>query len=67
MVNKETLDELREVPFEKWKARGVKLRAVSANAGGVVNSGVLQDGRYFLRQWSNGFKSSSFVFEKGAQ
>ncbi len=62
-VTQEKLNTLLGVEFEKWPKRGVKLRAVSANASGHVNSGILHDGRYFYRAWRNNFSESTFVIE----
>lgn len=59
------LNELKAVPFEQWPSRGIKLGAVSANADGIVNSGILKGrgvkGVYFYRKWSKGFETSEFV------
>lgn len=45
------LNALLDVPFEQWPRHGFRLRAVSANADGKVNSGVLSSGQYFYRKW----------------
>ncbi len=50
-ISGDKLRALDRVPFEQWPQNGVKLRAVSANGDGIVNSGILQDGRYFYRVW----------------
>jgi hypothetical protein len=57
------LNSLKDINFEAWPKHGVKLRAVSANADGSVNSGILADGRYFHRVWSDNFKRSEFKLE----
>jgi hypothetical protein len=36
------LNKLLNVPFEKWHEHGVRLAAVSANANGIVNSGLIR-------------------------
>lgn len=56
-----TLNTLLDQPFEQWPLR---LKAVSANSDGRVNSGILKDGTYFYRKWSNVFTVSEFVIEK---
>lgn len=62
-VTIEQLRALDQVPFEKWRdTSGIRLKAVSANSHGTVNSGILLDGRYFFRVWSPGFKTSEFVW-----
>lgn len=55
------LNQLLEVPFELWRSYGLRLKAVSANADGRVNSGILSNGIYFYRKWEPGFQLSSFV------
>lgn len=55
------LNTLSKVPFERWPSHGVKLKAVSANAGGIVNSGITSSGVYFYRKWTADFSQSSFV------
>ena len=58
------LKEWDRLPFEQWPTR---LKAVSANANGIVNSGILSDGRYFSRQWiwADGVLTSiGLIFEK---
>ena len=56
------LNELLEVSFEEWHKRGLRLAAVSANADGRVNSGILKKGKiYFYRKWDKSFTSSTFV------
>lgn len=57
----ELLRELNNVPFEKWP---IKLKAVSANADGRVNSGITQSGVYFFRKWSADFQTSELVVDK---
>jgi len=49
-VRLKQLDKLIDVPFEQWPKHGVRLKAVSANANGIVTSGILLDGTYFYRQ-----------------
>lgn len=44
------LNSLAAVEFEQWHKHGVFFRAVSANANGRVNSGILKDSRYFYRK-----------------
>ena len=58
----EKLNSLRDVQFEDWLSNGVSLRAVSADASGQVNSGILRDGRYFYRVWSKDLRGSTFVW-----
>lgn len=44
-----TLDKinaLKDIPYEKW---GLKLKAVSINAHGKVNSGKTKEGIFFFR------------------
>lgn len=55
------LNKLLNVPFEQWYQHGIRLKAVSANADGIVNSGILKNGVYFYRKWSNDFTESFFV------
>ena len=62
-VSADALNSLKSVPFEKWPEHIVSLRAVSANADGMVNSGLLQNGRYFWRKWYRGGEVSEFVLE----
>lgn len=45
------LNTLMQIPFEKWNNHGVGLMAVSANAEGLVNSGILSSGEYFYKCW----------------
>lgn len=56
------LNKLLNVPFEQWRSHGVSLAAVSANANGMVNSGLIRiskKGRkYFYRS------GDRFVIEK---
>ena len=56
------LNSLKDVPFEKWPSHGIKLKAVSANADGRVNSG-LTGNFYFYRVWSCNFTKSQFQVE----
>lgn len=55
------LNALSEVPFERWHLHGVELRAVSANSGGIVSSGITNSGVYFYRKWEANFSKSFFV------
>jgi hypothetical protein len=57
MVKK--LNSLIMVPFEQWRSHGISLRAVSANADGMVHSGITSTGVYFFRKWTGG--TSEFV------
>lgn len=63
-VDIKTLNSLKDVPKEQWAQHGVFLSAVSANADGEVNSGILRTGQYFFRKWSAGFTESHFVFDR---
>jgi hypothetical protein len=59
------LDILKDVPFEQWWKAGVKLRAVAANANGIVSAGILHDGTYFYRKWNAPlFTNSWFEVER---
>lgn len=40
------LNSLKNVPKEQWPSN-IKLKAVSANSDGIVNSGILSNGVYF--------------------
>ena len=53
------LNSLSSIPFEEWRSHGVSLRAVSANANGIVESGITSKGVYFYRRWNTG--KSEFV------
>ena len=55
------LNKLLSVPMEEWRSHGFKFKAVSANAHGIVNSGILSNGTYFYRKWNQGFTESFFV------
>lgn len=44
------LNTLLDVPFERWSENGISLKAVSANANGIVQSGILKDKTYFFRK-----------------
>lgn len=43
------LNTLLYVPMEKWNTKGIKLKAVSSNSNGMVNSGILSTGEHFYR------------------
>jgi hypothetical protein len=58
----EDLNKLKDVPFEKWPSHRVRLSAVSANADGIVRSGILQDRRYFTLKHFDNFTRSEFVW-----
>lgn len=58
------LNELLTTPLEKWSERGVRLRAVRANADGIVASGILKDGRCFYRVDGSSLAESHFVIER---
>jgi hypothetical protein len=45
------LNQLKDIAFEQWPKHGIKLKAVSANANGLVNSGITKCGVYFFRKW----------------
>jgi len=45
------LNSLKDIASEQWPKHGIKLRAVSANANGFVNSGITKRGVYFFRKW----------------
>ena len=57
---KSKLNDLKDIPFERWPEYGVVLKAVSANASGIVNSGITNKGIYFFRSWSKDYKDSHF-------
>jgi hypothetical protein len=54
----EKINQLADVPFEQWPNHGIKLTAVSANANGIVNSGILANGQYFYRKWECKYSSA---------
>jgi len=60
---KDKLNTLKATPFEKWPEHGISLQAVSANADGIVNSGITSCGTYFFRVWSNNWSNSEFQVE----
>ena len=45
------LNSLKDIAFEQWPKHGMKLRSVSANSNGLVNSGITNSGVYFFRKW----------------
>jgi hypothetical protein len=46
------INSLLFVPFEDWPKHGIHLRAVSANADGHVNSGLIGGrSRYLRNRW----------------
>lgn len=45
------LNSLIDVEIECWHTKGIKLRAASFSANGLVNSGILKDGTYFYKKW----------------
>ena len=53
------LNSLKNIAFEQWSKHGIKLKAVSANADGLVNSGITKQGIYFFRKWEG--NNSEFV------
>ena len=53
------LNTLKDIAFEQWHKHGIKMRAVSANANGLVNSGITSSGVYFFRKWEGNY--SEFV------
>lgn len=55
------LNSLKSIPFEQWSRLGIKLKAVSANSNGEVNSGITLTGVYFFRKYTNNFQDSEFV------
>jgi len=60
-IDSAKLNSLKDVQFEDWHKHGVKLKAVSANSNGRVNSGILKDGRCFYRIWLK--SGSEFLFD----
>lgn len=63
MSTEALLNSLVGVPFEKWHLSGIRLKAVSACADGLVNSGILASGQYFYRKRDKG-GLPIFVMEK---
>ena len=60
MIPIDELNKYLDVPFEKWP---IKLSAVSANANGIVQSGILSTGQYFTRKdFNNTVPTSKFVW-----
>lgn len=55
MIDK--LNQLINVPMEQWHKRGVDLKAVSANANGRVNSGLVGPSRIHFYRVGSGDKS----------
>ena len=43
------LNFFKNTPVELWP-RNIKLKAVSTNAHGIANSGILNNGTYFFRK-----------------
>ena len=54
---KNKLNDLKDIPFERWPEYGVVLKAVSANASGIVNSGITNKGIYFFRDKDSNFQT----------
>lgn len=51
-ITEQKLNTLLTVPLEQWHAHGVALAAVSANADGMVVSGITKRTRqYFFKRW----------------
>lgn len=43
------LNSLKNTPIEQWPSN-IRLKAVSANSSGIVNSGILSNGAHFFRK-----------------